>query len=203
MLPFDVLAAKPPKQILVCAKVSVKKGWKMLLTAGLGNLIPENLNFGGGFGLATILTVLFPYIEKVVIHLFDFDISAHISALFDPSTVVGKLLGGNSVLGASFGIVGVGAFIAFLQQIWNSVHNLYIDYFSISLEIPSSDSSYWEVLEWVHERQMKNPKHLSLQTETRQTPTGKWESQHDFVPSVGTHKFRYNFNNGQLPFVLP
>ena len=162
----------------------------MLLAAGLANLIPENLNFGGGFGLATILTVLFPYIEQIFLHVFDFNISEYVSALFNETTVVGKLLAGNSVLGAGVGIVSVGAFIALLQQLWNYAYNFYLDYFSISLEIPSSDSSYWEVLEWVHERQMKNPKHLSLQTETRQTSTGKWESQHDFVPSVGTHKFR-------------
>lgn len=153
----------------------------VLTAAALTQFLPEGLgNLGGGLGLVSLLGVFFPYIQKLILHIFNFDVAAYFSGLFD----------GNSFLGTSFGIVGIGAAVAFLQQVYNYVLQLYTNYFSISLEIRSTDGSYWDVLEWVHTKQMKNPKHLSVQTEVRQSPTGKWETVYDFVPNVGTHSFR-------------
>ncbi|XP_055345872.1 mitochondrial chaperone BCS1-like [Paramacrobiotus metropolitanus] len=153
----------------------------VLTAASLSQFLPDGLNLTGGLGLFGILGVLFPYIEKLIGHLFNFNVTEYF----------GKFFGSNSVLGTSFGIVGIGALVALLQQIWNYGWNLYNEYFSISLEIPSSDSSYWEMLEWIHTRQMKNPKHLSLQTETQQSTNGKWETVYEFVPNVGTHNFKF------------
>ena len=156
----------------------------------LGQLLPANLNFNGGFGLAGILALIFPYIQKIVLHAFDFNVTEYFSTFLEKDTIFGKIFDGNSALGTGVGIVSCGAFIAVLQQLWNHINVIYTDYFSMSLEIPSSDAEYWPLLEWVHERQMKNPKHLSLQTETKQALSGKWESVHEFVPSVGSHKFK-------------
>ncbi|OQV24056.1 putative mitochondrial chaperone BCS1-B [Hypsibius exemplaris] len=169
-----------------------------LAGTALGQLIPADLNFSGGFGLAGLLAVLFPYIQKVILYVFDFNVTEYFTGLFDADSILGKMFDGNSALGTGMGIVSVGAFIALLQQVWNQAQTLYNDYFSMSLEIPSSDSSYWDVLEFVHEKQMKNPKHLSLSTDTRQAPSGKYETFHDFIPSVGTHKFRFQGKKFQV-----
>ncbi|GAU90855.1 hypothetical protein RvY_03215 [Ramazzottius varieornatus] len=175
----------------------------MVFPAALTNLIPQNLDFGGGFGLLAILAVVFPYIQRLALFFFKFNITENVSALFHESRMLGRLLGGNSVFGATVGVVGMGAIVAFLQKTWDYLKELYTEYFSISLEIPSHDSSYWDILEWIHEKQIKTTKKLSLQTGTRQTLTGKWQSQYDFIPAVGTHKFRFQGKKFQAERIRP
>ncbi|OQV24057.1 Mitochondrial chaperone BCS1 [Hypsibius exemplaris] len=119
-----------------------------------------------------LLAVLFPYIQKVILYVFDFNVTEYVTGLFDADSILGKMFDGNSAPAPGWA--------------------------SSRLEIPSADSSYWDVLEFVHEKQMKNPKHLSLSTDTRQAPSGKYETFHDFIPSVGTHKFRFQGKKFQI-----
>lgn len=88
----------------------------MVFPAALTNLIPQNLDFGGGFGLLAILAVVFPYIERLVLFFFKFNITENVGALFHESRMLGRLLGGNSVLGTTVGLVGTGQSSLFCRK---------------------------------------------------------------------------------------
>ncbi|GAU90022.1 hypothetical protein RvY_02502 [Ramazzottius varieornatus] len=97
----------------------------------------------------------------------------------------------NPYFGATFSIVGVGACLAALQQIWSLGQHFYSSYMTCSLEIPSSDESFQWVLQWIYARRLQNPLHLSVETINQQWNSGgkKNNSRFEFVPSAGTHHF--------------
>ncbi|XP_055354744.1 mitochondrial chaperone BCS1-like [Paramacrobiotus metropolitanus] len=150
------------------------------MVLSLMGLPGTGMNLSGGLGLAGLLTVLFPYFERLLAYLFNIRISDYF----------GHLFGHNSILGTTFGIVGAGALVAALQQLWNSAWTLYSSYFATSLEVSGHDPVYAQMLDWINSKVLQ-PRHVSLQSDYRQASKGRWDTAHEFVPSVGVHRFRY------------
>jgi BCS1 N terminal len=96
----------------------------------------------------------------------------------------------NPYFGATFSIVGLGASLAALQQMWSLGQHFYSSYLTCSVEIPSTDESFQWVLQWIYAMRLKNPLHLSVETTHVQGSSGKKaSSRFDFVPSTGIHHF--------------
>ncbi|OWA52580.1 Mitochondrial chaperone BCS1 [Hypsibius exemplaris] len=160
----------------------------LLAGAGLSQFIPGD--FGGGIGLAGFLAVAFPYIQKFILHAFDFNLTEYCTQFFADNTFLGKLFEGNFAVGTGVGVVSIGAAFGFIQRMWTHFWQWYIRYFSMTVKIPISDESYQDVLNWVRERQVKNAKHSTLETGTKQCPiSGKYESVHELIPEVSNFKF--------------
>ena len=160
----------------------------LLAGAGLNQFLPGD--FGGGFGLAGLLAVIFPYIQKFVMHAFDFNITEYFTQFFESNTFLGKLFEGNFAVGAGVGVVSIGAAFGFIQRMWHQAWDWYKQYFSMTVKVPIHDESYADILAYVRERQLKNAKHSTLETANKQCPvSGKWESVHELIPDVDTIKF--------------
>ena len=99
-------------------------------------------------------------------------------------------LQGNPYFGAGFGLVGVGAGIAFLRKLNQFAMVAFRRHLMITLEVSSRDKSYQWLLQWIS-KQASHTKHLSAETTFQQLENGGVRTRFDFVPSPGIHFFRY------------
>ncbi|XP_014254726.1 mitochondrial chaperone BCS1 isoform X2 [Cimex lectularius] len=61
----------------------------------------------------------------------------------------------------------------------------------ITLEVPCRDKSYNWLLHWITIRGARKTQHLSVETSFEQHDTGHIKTKYEFIPSVGTHFFKY------------
>ncbi len=99
-------------------------------------------------------------------------------------------LGDNPYFGAGFGLVGVGAGLAFLRKGSQFGMMAFRRHCMITLEVPSKDKSYSWLLQWISSN-AKKTQHLSAETSFQQRENGSIQTRFDFVPSPGAHFFRY------------
>ena len=97
----------------------------------------------------------------------------------------------NPYFGAGFGLFGVGASAAILRKIAKNCSILFRRYYMISLEVPCRDKSYQWLLQWMTVKGAKQTQHLSVETSFEVKETGHVKTKYDFIPSVGTHFFKY------------
>ncbi|XP_015587313.1 mitochondrial chaperone BCS1 isoform X2 [Cephus cinctus] len=64
----------------------------------------------------------------------------------------------------------------------------------ITLEVPCRDKSYQWLLQWITHKGARKTQHLSVETSFEQKETGHVKTKYDFIPSIGTHFFKYNGN---------
>ncbi|RZF40089.1 hypothetical protein LSTR_LSTR002492 [Laodelphax striatellus] len=97
----------------------------------------------------------------------------------------------NPYFGAGFGLFGVGAGAAILRKSYQQGVILFRRNYMITLEVPCRDKSYQWLLQWITEKGAKKTQHLSVETSFEQHDTGHIKTKYDFIPSVGTHFFKY------------
>ena len=97
-------------------------------------------------------------------------------------------LSDNPYFGAGFGLAGVGVGVALLRRGAQFGAILFRRYYMITLEVPSRDSSYSWLLQWISVHATRT-QHLSVETIVKQHDNGKISTQLDFVPSPGSHYF--------------
>ena len=95
----------------------------------------------------------------------------------------------NPYFGAGFGLVGVGAALAFLRKGGQYGMMAFRRFCMITLEVPSKDKSYQWLLQWITAHGSKT-QHLSAETSFQQLENGSVRTRFDFVPSPGSHFFR-------------
>lgn len=100
-------------------------------------------------------------------------------------------LSDNPYFGAGFGLVGVGAGLAAGRQALSIGLILFRRHCMMTLEITHRDQSYPWILNWLTHHH-KKAQHLSVVTQFHQRDSGQFSSKFNFVPSVGTHFFRFN-----------
>ncbi|XP_046668964.1 mitochondrial chaperone BCS1 [Homalodisca vitripennis] len=100
-------------------------------------------------------------------------------------------LGDNPYFGAGFGLFGVGAAAAVLRKGLQGSLILLRRHYMITLEVPCRDKSYQWLLHWITVRGARKTQHLSVETSFEQHDTGHVKTKYDFIPSVGTHFFKY------------
>ncbi|XP_049801664.1 mitochondrial chaperone BCS1 [Schistocerca nitens] len=103
-------------------------------------------------------------------------------------------LSDNPYFGAGFGLFGVGAGAAVLRKMLQGGMILFRRHYMITLEVPCRDKSYQWLLQWITEKGARQTQHLSVETSFEQKDTGQVRTKYDFIPSVGTHLFRYQGN---------
>ncbi|KAK6622589.1 mitochondrial chaperone [Polyplax serrata] len=103
-------------------------------------------------------------------------------------------LSGNPYFGAGFGLFGVGAAAAVIRKCLLGTTILFRRRWMMTLEVPCRDKSYQWLLQWITEKAAKQTQHLSVETSFEQKDTGSIKTKYDFIPSIGTHFFRYNGN---------
>ncbi|XP_046567147.1 mitochondrial chaperone BCS1-like [Haliotis rubra] len=99
----------------------------------------------------------------------------------------------NPYFGAGFGLFGLGAAAALSRKSLQAGMIMFRRHCMITLEVSSRDKSYFWLLQWISTHGTRT-QHLSVQTTFNQTETGKVSTQFDFVPSPGSHFFRYGNN---------
>ncbi|XP_067680814.1 mitochondrial chaperone BCS1-like [Haliotis asinina] len=99
----------------------------------------------------------------------------------------------NPYFGAGFGLFGLGAAAALSRKSLQVGMVMFRRHCMITLEVSSRDKSYFWLLQWISTHATRT-QHLSVQTTFNQTETGKVSTQFDFVPSPGSHFFRYGNN---------
>lgn len=72
----------------------------------------------------------------------------------------------------------------------------------ITLEVPCRDKSYQWLLQWITYKGAKKTQHLSVETSFEQKETGHVKTKYDFIPSIGTHFFRYAREYFQIPLIF-
>ncbi|CAG9853623.1 unnamed protein product [Phyllotreta striolata] len=107
-------------------------------------------------------------------------LSEYISALSD-----------NPYFGAGFGLFGVGAGAALLRKGFQTSLILFRRHYMITLEVPCRDKSYQWLLQWMTTKGARQTQHLSVETSFEQKDSGHIKTKYDFIPSIGTHFFRY------------
>lgn len=100
-------------------------------------------------------------------------------------------LSDNPYFGAGFGLVGLGAGAAMLRKGLQTSMILFRRHYMITLEVPIRDKSYQWLLQWMTVKGARQTQHLSVETSFEQKETGHVKTKYDFIPSVGTHFFRY------------
>ncbi|XP_077268035.1 mitochondrial chaperone BCS1 [Temnothorax americanus] len=106
-----------------------------------------------------------------------------------------QTLSDNPYFGAGFGLFGLGAGAALLRKGAQFGAVLFRRHYMITLEVPCRDKSYQWLLQWITEKGAKKTQHLSVETSfEEQRETGHVKTKYDFIPSIGTHFFRYNGN---------
>ena len=101
----------------------------------------------------------------------------------------------NPYFGAGFGLVGVGAGVAFLRKSFILGTVLFKRNCMITLEVPGQDKSYHWLLQWIN-MNSRNTQHISVKTgyDVDKSGSGKVSTSFAFVPSVGVHYFNYKNN---------
>ncbi|KAJ8918276.1 hypothetical protein NQ315_014146 [Exocentrus adspersus] len=107
-------------------------------------------------------------------------IGEYISALSD-----------NPYFGAGFGLFGVGAGAALLRKGMQASLIFFRRHYMITLEVPCRDKSYQWLLQWMTAKGARQTQHLSVETSFEQKDSGHIKTKYDFIPSIGTHFFRY------------
>lgn len=97
----------------------------------------------------------------------------------------------NPYFGAGFGLFGVGAGAALLRKAFQTSLILFRRHYMITLEVPCRDKSYQWLLQWMTTKGAKQTQHLSVETSFEQKDSGHIKTKYDFIPSIGTHFFRY------------
>ncbi|XP_012278887.1 mitochondrial chaperone BCS1 [Orussus abietinus] len=105
-----------------------------------------------------------------------------------------QTLSDNPYFGAGFGLFGVGAAAALLRKGTQVGMVLFRRHYMITLEVPCRDKSYQWLLQWITRIGARETQHLSVETSFEQKDTGHVKTKYDFIPSIGTHFFRYNGN---------
>uniref|UniRef100_A0A1B6D208 Mitochondrial chaperone BCS1 n=2 Tax=Clastoptera arizonana TaxID=38151 RepID=A0A1B6D208_9HEMI len=100
-------------------------------------------------------------------------------------------LGDNPYFGAGFGLFGIGAGAAVLRKGLQASLVFFRRHYMITLEVPSRDKSYQWLLQWITVKGARKTQHLSVETSFEQHDTGHIKTKYDFIPSVGTHFFKY------------
>lgn len=96
----------------------------------------------------------------------------------------------NPYFGAGFGLVGVGSALAVARKGAQFGMVMFRRHCMMTLEVSSRDKSYYWLLQWISTYGTRT-QHLSVETTFNQLETGKISTKFDFVPSPGTHFFRY------------
>lgn len=97
-------------------------------------------------------------------------------------------LGDNPYFGAGFGLVGVGAGLTAARRGLNFALVFFKRHYVMTLEITHRDPSYPWILNWLTHHH-KNVLQLNMITQFHQRTSGQFNSQFNFVPSVGIHYF--------------
>ncbi|KAJ8957611.1 hypothetical protein NQ314_006514 [Rhamnusium bicolor] len=100
-------------------------------------------------------------------------------------------LSDNPYFGAGFGLFGVGAGAALLRKGFQTSLILFRRHYMITLEVPCRDKSYQWILQWMTTKGARQTQHLSVETSFEQKDSGHVKTKYDFIPSIGTHFFRY------------
>ncbi|CAH0547863.1 unnamed protein product [Brassicogethes aeneus] len=100
-------------------------------------------------------------------------------------------LSDNPYFGAGFGLFGLGAGAAFLRKGYQTGLILFRRHYMITLEVPCRDKSYQWLLQWMTYKGAKQTQHLSVETSFEQKDSGHIKTKYDFIPSIGTHFFKY------------
>lgn len=100
-------------------------------------------------------------------------------------------LSDNPYFGAGFGLFGLGAGAALLRKGLQGSIILFRRHYMITLEVPCRDKSYQWLLQWMTYKGAKQTQHLSVETSFEQKDTGHVKTKYDFIPSIGTHFFKY------------
>lgn len=103
-------------------------------------------------------------------------------------------LSDNPYFGAGFGLFGIGAGAALLRKGMQTGIMLFRRHYMITLEVPCRDKSYQWLLQWITHKGARGTQHLSVETSFEQRETGHIKTKYDFIPSIGTHFFRYKGN---------
>lgn len=96
----------------------------------------------------------------------------------------------NPYFGAGAGLFGIGMATALLKKGTQIGMIMFRRHCMMSLEVPSKDKSYYWLLNWISVCGTKT-QHLSVETTFRQSDAGKIDTTFDFVPSPGSHFFRF------------
>ncbi|KAL6255177.1 mitochondrial chaperone BCS1 [Pogonomyrmex barbatus] len=105
-----------------------------------------------------------------------------------------QTLSDNPYFGAGFGLFGLGAGAALLRKGVQVGAVLFRRHYMITLEVPCRDKSYQWLLQWITHKGARKTQHLSVETSFEQKETGHVKTKYDFIPSIGTHFFRYKGN---------
>jgi chaperone BCS1 len=108
-----------------------------------------------------------------------------------PLTELIASLGTNPYFSAGFGLVGLGAGLAYMRRGAEIGKVLFKRHCMMSLELVCRDKSYAWVLAWIA-RNSRHQQHLSVETDFKQLESGKIETGFQFMPSVGVHFITYN-----------
>lgn len=96
----------------------------------------------------------------------------------------------NPYFSAGFGLVGIGAGLAYMRRGVEIGKILFKRHCMMSLELVCRDKSYNWVLAWIA-RHSRHQQHLSVETDFKQLESGKIETGFNFMPSVGVHFIRF------------
>ncbi|XP_055350880.1 mitochondrial chaperone BCS1-like [Paramacrobiotus metropolitanus] len=124
-----------------------------------------------------LLAVLIALVQKL---LFDVSLWSYLSSFLE-----------NPYFGATFSIVGIGAGLAALQQMWSLGQHFYATYMTCSIEMSSGDESFQWVLQWIFAKRLTHPLHLSVETVCQGARSAERASRFQFVPSTGVHHFLF------------
>ncbi|EFN70329.1 Mitochondrial chaperone BCS1 [Camponotus floridanus] len=105
-----------------------------------------------------------------------------------------QALSDNPYFGAGFGLFGLGAGAALLRKGAQFGAVLFRRHYMITLEVPCRDKSYQWLLQWITHKGARKTQHLSVETSFELKETGHVKTKYDFIPSIGTHFFRYKGN---------
>ncbi|KAG8231074.1 hypothetical protein J437_LFUL010700 [Ladona fulva] len=100
-------------------------------------------------------------------------------------------LSDNPYFGAGFGLFGIGAGAAILRRGLQVSLIFFRRHFMMTMEVPCRDKSYQWLLQWITTKGARKTQHLSVETSMQQKDTGHVYAKYDFIPSIGTHFFRY------------
>ena len=107
-----------------------------------------------------------------------------------PLTELISSLSTNPYFGAGFGLVGIGAGLAYARRGYEVGKIVFKRHCLMSLEMVGRDKSFDWVLSWIA-RHSQHSQHLSVETDFRLLESGKIQTAFNFVPSPGIHFISY------------